>query len=152
MVCWWWNERTRKTAARGKTKHFAGSNRYVARGRNELTPASVDGYIRLDRVSPTGAPPSCPVCGASREGRTWVSIRSELRTDGRGFRLSRSHDIVGPLEPSHIVRVAAVLRLDDLPFVDESLHDVPTGAAGAQERSDGFPAHRMHGGDAAKVV
>lgn len=44
---------------------------------SELTPPSVDGYIRLDRVSPTDNAPSCPVCGASRGERTWVAIRSD---------------------------------------------------------------------------
>ncbi|MFW5745216.1 MAG: hypothetical protein ACOCW3_02360 [Spirochaetota bacterium] len=49
----------------------------LERYHRELSPVSVEGYIRLDRVAAADDSPSCPVCGASRGARPWVAIRSD---------------------------------------------------------------------------
>jgi len=49
----------------------------LERYHKELKPASVEGYIRLDRVTATKITPTCPGCGDSRQDRTWVAIRSD---------------------------------------------------------------------------
>lgn len=48
----------------------------------ELKPASVQGYIRVDRVTTTERSASCTGCGESPRARTWVAIRSDGTVKG----------------------------------------------------------------------
>ena len=48
----------------------------------ELEPASVQGYIRIDRVKDRDAKAGCPGCGQSRRPGTWVAVRSDGTVKG----------------------------------------------------------------------
>ena len=54
----------------------------INRYHRELEPASVQGYIRIDRVKDLDREAGCPGCGQSRRPGRWVAIRSDGTVKG----------------------------------------------------------------------
>lgn len=54
----------------------------INRYHRELEPASIQGYVRIDRLRDSEGQARCPGCGESHRPRRWVAIRSDGTVKG----------------------------------------------------------------------